>query len=1067
MKKIIFCIFLASIFSIELTAQTGSGFYQSTDNNYYWKNRKPYDGYWQQDVYYNIKANIDEKTDILTGEEELTYWNNSPDTLSFVFFHLYQNAFQPGSYYDAMQKSNGQDPEYGSYEQQKLGISVESISSDGNELKTEKDNTILKVFLSEPLKSGGSVTFKIKFKTYFDIGANWRRMRVFYDYGFRHYNGAHWYPRICVYDRIFGWETSQHIGHEFYGEFGAYDVELTFANNFIVDATGILQNENDVLPDTLKAKLDIKNFKNKPLYETPSVIIPYDSTKKKTWKFHADNVHDFAFLADPFFRIGTAEWNGIKCVALAMESDASKWQNAAEYTAEVIKFYSENFGMYCYPKIIVSDAQSGMEYPMLTMDSGLDPDYKYVIAHEVGHNWFFGQVGNNETYRAALDEGFTQLITTCFLDSICKTDTIETPLKSGYIRHFTRTYSPIDRWAFFPYYENAMKTAGVQLNTHSDMFGGSTPYSSIYRQTYSKTATMLHNLKYVLGDSLFAGAMKYYFEKWKFAHPYLQDFRDAIQQYAKADLTWFFDEWLETNKTIDYAVGSVKKEKQKDRYKIIFKRKGLMQMPIDFTVISKTDSVYNFYIPNSWFTKKTNATILPKWYGFNSLNKKHEAIVSIPGGISNVIIDTTRRLADINYLNNSKKIPLSLSYDANIITQPGRTRYELFAGPNFWWNAYDGMKLGIDLNGGYFNYKHKFDASIWFNTGAFQNHYDSIVDINKFDNVSYLIDYTTPLNHSSFITLNARDLDGVNSYTAEIEKWNTRMNSRVYANFNTSFIEDVSDTNYFFFTDEWGFSKNPDKVIFNNSVSIGAENYYYKKNIGYGENLLKIRTSAFNSFYNFVSVTASNTNYKVFRKLQLNTRIFAQYSFGNSIANESSLFLAGANPEELIGNRITRSAGIIPQDWTGFGADVNHFNMGGGLDLRGYSGYLVTEPDENGNIHFIYKGHSGAAFNAELEFNRLFSFIPEILPKHLTLKTYLFGDAGIISVSEIYEKLELSQLRADAGVGISLTIKKWGPMDKLKPLTLRFDMPLFLNRIPAVENKYFKFRWMVGIGQAF
>ena len=134
--------------------------------------------------------------------------------------------------------------------------------------------------------------------------------------------------------------------------------------------------------------------------------------------------------------------------------------------------------------------------------------------------------------------------------------------------------------------------------------------------------------------------------------------------------------------------------------------------------------------------------------------------------------------------------------------------------------------------------------------------------------------------------------------------------------------------------------------------------------------------------------------------------------------------------------------------------------------LRGYSGYLVTEPDKDGNIHYIYKGHSGAALNAELEFDRLFNFIFKRESQYFKLNSYLFGDAGIISVSDISEKLELSKLRADAGVGVCLTILQWGPMNKLKPFTLRFDMPLFLNRIPAVEDKYFKFRWVVGIGRA-
>ena len=119
-------------------------------------------------------------------------------------------------------------------------------------------------------------------------------------------------------------------------------------------------------------------------------------------------MHDFAFTADPTYRIGEAEWNGIKAIAMVQEPHASKWQNAAQFSADVIRVFSEDIGMYAYHKIIVADARDGMEYPMITLDGGKDPSYRGLLAHEIGHQWFYAQVGSNETYRAALDEGFTQ-----------------------------------------------------------------------------------------------------------------------------------------------------------------------------------------------------------------------------------------------------------------------------------------------------------------------------------------------------------------------------------------------------------------------------------------------------------------------------------------------------------------------------------------------------------------------------------------------------------------------------------------------------------------------------------
>nr|MCU0318667.1 hypothetical protein [Flavobacteriales bacterium] len=387
--------------------------YRNADNPHYWKNRPPHPGYWQQDVHYIIKGRLDDVRDQLDADLTLYYHNNSPDTLRWVYFHLYQEAYEPGSYADLLD-NDGKASAPGA---DRLGTTVHSIADDTAPLRTEQDNTVMKVWLNTPLSPGERTTFRLRFTTHWGMGVQ-RRMKLFNAWGSKHYDGVHWYPRIAVYDRRMGWDTQQHLGNELYGDFGTFDVDLDLPHHYVLDATGWLQNIDEVLPADLRRKLDISNFKDKPWNEPPSVILAADTARRKVWRFHAENVHDFAFTADPTYRIGEAAWNGVKCVALVQEPHASGWQNAAAYTARIIEVFSTDFGMYAYPKMIVADARDGMEYPMLTLDGGRDPDYRGLLVHEVGHNWFYGMLGNNETYRAFMDEGFTQFLTAWGLERI-------------------------------------------------------------------------------------------------------------------------------------------------------------------------------------------------------------------------------------------------------------------------------------------------------------------------------------------------------------------------------------------------------------------------------------------------------------------------------------------------------------------------------------------------------------------------------------------------------------------------------------------------------------------------
>ncbi len=270
MRKLILPLLLVS--NLLIQAQTFE--YRSDQNPYYWKNRKPDAAYWQQDVHYKIDAKLDDKTDIIEGSEELTYYNNSPDTLKVLYFHLYQNAFIKGGYLENLNLANQFKQKFGKYEAGGKGLEILDVQVSNTQpgspqnlngvavtAKFEIDYSIMKVVLQENVLPNTSCLIQIRFKTYFDNGGDQRRrMKLFKDAaGNKQYDGVHWSPRICVYDRKFGWETDQHLGKEFYGDYGQFEVNLTLPNHYLMEATGELQNENEVLPADLRAKLVLKN----------------------------------------------------------------------------------------------------------------------------------------------------------------------------------------------------------------------------------------------------------------------------------------------------------------------------------------------------------------------------------------------------------------------------------------------------------------------------------------------------------------------------------------------------------------------------------------------------------------------------------------------------------------------------------------------------------------------------------------------------------------------------------------------------------------------------------------
>ncbi len=1024
--------------------------YRSPHNPHYWKNRPPFPGYWQQDVYYRIDVTLDDSAETLRGSLHLTYWNNSPDTLTEAFFHLYQNAFQPGSYYDMLHHHNKRRPRYGPYERRKLGTQIHRLTVEGQPVDTLLDNTILKVILPRPLPPDDSITFEIDFTTYFDRGSVRRRMKVFDHHGVKHFDAVHWYPRIAVYDRKFGWTYDQHLGREFYGDFGAYDVHITLPSHYVLEATGFLLNRDEVLPDSLRRKLDIANFKDKPWDSPPSEIIPADGTTK-TWRFHAENVHDFAFTADPTYRIGEAEWNGVRAIALVQEPHAARWQEVAKYTADVVRVFSEDFGPYIYHKIVVADARDGMEYPMLTLCGGAWPSNAYLIAHEVGHNWFFGIVGSNETYRALLDEGFTQFLTAWALDKLRGPTRYSLPPQ----RWLQRFYQPLPNRipvAYLGYLRDAIRKKDPILATHSDHFNNALRHGGGYRHVYSKTATMLYNLRYVLGgDSLFLDAMQHYYRTWRVAHPYVEDFKTAVIRRTRIDLNWFFDAWIHRTQYIDYRVGRTRRRVRHDstHFDVRLIRKEDLPMPLEVEVEVRGrtgDSTLRFFIPNAHvYAPRPGARTLRPWIGWNRLNPAYHLRFSVPGKatLRRVEIDPRKEMADIAMYDNRR--PLRLK----IIPDPGRPvryswdRYEVFTRPDLWYNRVDGLQLGWHAHGAYFGYLHRFHLSAWYAAGVLSSDTSGLRQP-----LSMIFRYDHPILRGEVeasLALRYYRLGRVSLHSSAIQ-W--RFPRRHAAAFGVDFQEVDTPNPYSLIPDGWDGGRH----IYAWARHQKRWNHYD----GWSRLTTQLRAGISGRFY-----AVAQAEYQYHRSLgkagRSRNRWFA-YAAAGDVPAQAMLYVAGANPEQMWGNKYYRAPGFFPQQWLGYGAKTQPFYMPGGLNLRGYTGYLM--PADTGTRQvWNYRVRHGVAYTTEWEWprplridNRWFSWQP-----------YAFADVGTFRFRNADSVWQWAVPRADAGVGFEWRWKYgWWP----HLLRINVDFPLYLSHVPAAEQNNFQFRYRIRIASS-
>lgn len=592
--------------------------------------------YWQQKADYKIEVSVDAKNYQYKGKQTLVYTNNSNDTLKKVFYHLFNNAFQPGSEMD-FRNQNIVDPDarmvtktktddgkeikesrIAKLKPNEIGyLKVSNFKQDGKIAATKEVGTILEVTLSKPILPGKKSTFTLDFDG--QVPVQIRRSGRNNSEGVE-FSMAQWYPKIAEFD-FEGWNTSPYLGREFHGVWGNYDVKITIDKDYILGGTGYLKNNNEIgFGYEDDGKKVTKNPNNQTL----------------TWHFIAPNVHDFAWAADKeYIHDKLVRPDGVTLHFLYKNNPKifDVWKQAQPLTSKIMDYYNANIGSYPYKQYsVIQGGDGGMEYAMCTLVLGegkLD-GFVGLIAHEMGHSWFQHVLATNESKHGWMDEGFTSFIEDLVINELSDKK-VENPFNGSY-----KSYSNL---------VNSNKE--LPLSTHADRFDENRSYSI---SSYSKGELFLSQLIYLIGKENTMKTLKRFYKEFKFKHPTPNDIKRTAERVSGAQLDWYLTDWTKTTNTIDYAIKSF------ENNTITLERIGRMPMPIDILVEYTDGSKESFHIPLQMmhFVKEnpnTNIkrTVLTDW---TWAKPTYNFPVSNQSSVKKITIDPSGLMADVKTENN-------------------------------------------------------------------------------------------------------------------------------------------------------------------------------------------------------------------------------------------------------------------------------------------------------------------------------------------------------------------------------------------------------------------------------
>ncbi|WP_116771557.1 M1 family metallopeptidase [Maribacter litoralis] len=588
--------------------------------------------YWQQHVDYTMAVDMDVDNFQYTGTQTLVYTNNSPDELKRVYFHLYFNAFQPGSEMD-IRLQNIADPDgrmttadkksrIATLTESEMGyLHATSLTQDGNQVSFSEEGTVLVVDLAKPIPSGAKSTFNMEFKG--QVPLQIRRSGRNSEEGVA-LSMSQWYPKLAEYD-FEGWHADPYIAREFQGVWGDFDVKLTIDKDYTVGGTGYLQNADEIGHG----------------YETPGTKIKKQKGKTLTWHFKAPMVHDFMWAADPDYIHDIQQVPNGPVLHFLYKDDPKileNWKKLQPKTIEAMEFFSKNIGKYPYDQYsVIQGGDGGMEYAMSTLITG---NRKFgslvgVMAHELAHSWFQHILATNESKHEWMDEGFTS-----FISKLCMTEIMDSDKENP----FEGTYKG--------YRNLALSGKEQPQTTHADRYALNFAYGI---SAYSKGSIFLSQLGYIIGQDKLMETIRTYYDEFKFKHPVPNDVKRVAEKISGIELDWYLTDWTQTTNTIDYGIKEV--STVETNTKVTLERIGLMPMPLDILVVYNDGSRETFYAPLQMMRgEKENPyegverTVIKDWpWAYPSYEFEIQKPMS---SIQAIVIDPSQLMADVNLENN-------------------------------------------------------------------------------------------------------------------------------------------------------------------------------------------------------------------------------------------------------------------------------------------------------------------------------------------------------------------------------------------------------------------------------
>ena len=559
-----------------------------------------------------------------TGTQKLVYTNNSPDTINKVYYHLFFNAFRPGSQMDVRSRTI-KDPDrrvrdriFNLSKEDYGGLNVSSVKQNNQALIYQENETILLVKLEKPLFPGKKTTLNMVFEG--QVPQQIRRSGKMSKEGV-HLTMTQWFPKIVEYD-FEGWHPNPYVGREFHGVWGDYSVNITIDKRYVVGGTGYLQNADEIG----------HGYSKKETKQTDS--------STNTWKFYAPNVHDFAWAADPdYIHDIKKSSSGVDLHFFYKPSvNIDNWKKLQYDTIKLMDYFEENLGPYPWKQYsVIQGGDGGMEYAMCTMITGERsyPSLLGVTNHELAHTWFHHILATNEAKHPWMDEGFTVFISALAENQITGVNS-NFPHKGDYDSYYRLVKSG---------YEQAQ-------TTHSDRYDYNYAYGV---SAYSKGAVFLSQLGYIIGNGNLRKTLKRYYDEFKFKHPTPNDFKRIAEKVSDLELEWYLNDWTRTTHKIDYGIDISSLES--DRL-IILNRKARIPMPIELVVSFSDGTSEMYYIPNDLLFgyKKFDADVnyMEPW---NWASSQYEFKAEGLKKIIKIEIDPSKRLADFNQSDNIIIIP--------------------------------------------------------------------------------------------------------------------------------------------------------------------------------------------------------------------------------------------------------------------------------------------------------------------------------------------------------------------------------------------------------------------------